>query len=144
MARLSIEATKKKTQEKPNWSRWKPASAALAALSIGCDQQAAYDSSCYTAQSDAGASCFCNSDGGVSAGMFDDAGSCLPAPPQPAAPSCPADPNPACASQSVTKSLTLDGGASSTLTIGDYTITLASTYQDGTTYGASIALNDFC
>ncbi len=144
MAKLSIEATRKITREKQNWSKWKPASAALAALAIGCDQQPAYDSSCYTVQADAGASCFCNSDGGVSAGMFDDAGSCLPATPQPAAPACAADPNPACASQSVTKSLNLDGGAPSTLTIGDYTITLTSTYQNGTTYGASIALNDFC
>src|SRR5512143_814079 len=115
MARLSIEATKKKTREKQDWSRWKPASAALAALAIGCDPVAASDSSCYTVQADAGASCFCNSDGGVNAGMFDDAGSCLPVPPAPSAPTCPADPNPACASQSVTTSLNLDGGASSTL-----------------------------
>ncbi len=144
MAKLSIEAVKKKTQEKQNWSKWKPASAALAALAIGCDPVLPTDNSCYTVQADAGASCFCNADGGVNAGMFDDAGSCVPVPPAPSAPMCAADPNPACASQSVTKSLDLSGGPTSTLTIGDYTITLTSTYQDGTTYGASITLTDFC
>jgi hypothetical protein len=146
MAVISIESAKKRTQAgRAGWSRWKPASAALAALSIGCsDQPGTYNSSCYTAEADSGTACLCNADGGVSAGMFDDAGSCLPAPAAPAAPMCPADPNPSCAQQSVAKKLDLDGGASSTLTIGDFTITLDSTYQMGSTYGASISLADFC
>jgi hypothetical protein len=145
MAVISIEArdTKKKTQAgNAAWSKWKPASAALAALSIGCsDSLGTYDSSCTAS----GTSCTCNVDGGVVSGMFDDAGSCLPVtPPTTPPPTCGADPSPNCFPQSVTKTLNLDGGSSSSLTIGDYNIILMSTYQDGNTYGATIFLNDFC
>ncbi len=147
MASIFIEAKATRKQANASWSKWKPASAALAALSIGCSDPplGTFDDNCYTSNTASGPACLCNTDGGVNTGMFDDAGSCLPAPqPTGSLPSCPADPNPGCAQQTITKTLTLDGGASSSLTIGDYTITLQGTSQSGTAYGASISLNDFC
>ena len=148
MAGISIETkTAKKGQDGPaNWSRWKPVSASLAALSIGCsDNLGTFNSNCNSTPTDGGMACVCNVDGGMVAGMFDNTGSCLPVtPPTASPPTCSSDPNPICTQQSVSKTLTLDGGAASSLVIGDYTVILQSTFQDGNTYGASIALNDFC
>ncbi len=112
-------------------------------MAIGCNGQptGTFDDNCYVS---AGA-CVCSIDGGTVAGAFDSTGTCLPVPtPSGPPPACSADPNPACAPQSVTNTLTLDGGAPSSLVIGDYNIVLQNTYQSGTTYGAYISLNDFC